>query len=320
MRPNIDSRRARGEGTHEDIHHENLARVSSMSLEEVEEAQAEIFSTFSAASLDILRRRGRAQATGSYSSGGRSHGHGDGEAGGTGGAKGQTGSPTDAPSSPASLSKQRDTDASSALIAAATLRPNSVNGTDNAQVVPMATAPREMASNTEDSNTDKVTREDEHTPAADATAGRTNNTGGNGDGEPDDVCRRSVGGAPTGAQRAATLAGGVDSEEGLAAALKSLPQEERAKSSWMMSSTAATGDAGEGGEGGGGDVVAECVADGGSDCPREELVVRVDLDGVPVEGAEEASAGVTSALYHHGDEPGKAGYTPAELVRLARYE
>ncbi|CAN0412029.1 unnamed protein product, partial [Ectocarpus fasciculatus] len=118
-------------------------------------------------------------------------------------------------------------------------------------------------------------------------------------------------GAPTGAQRAATAAGGINSEEALEAALLTLPPEERAKSRWTLAAgvtTAAAGGPGDTGGRGGGDEA------------------RVDLDGAVVVvpagdggggSARDGGEGL-EALHHHGDDPDKAGYTPSELVRLAR--
>lgn len=102
-------------------------------------------------------------------------------------------------------------------------------------------------------------------------------------------------GGPTYAQRAATAAGGVGSEQALQAALQMLPSEERAKSAWTLSDDALT----QGGVARGG---------GGKEA-------RVDLDGELVVMTAE---GINEALHHHGDDPGKAGYTPSELIRLAR--
>lgn len=120
---------------------------------------------------------------------------------------------------------------------------------------------------------------------------------------------KTTSGAPTGAQRLATAVGGVDSEEALEAALLTLPPEERAKSSWTLNdgNAAVTAVGGvTGGAGGGG------ARQGG----RGEA--RVDLDGAVV-AATGAGAEGRWALHHHGEEPDKAGYTPSELVRLARW-
>ncbi len=117
---------------------------------------------------------------------------------------------------------------------------------------------------------------------------------------------KATSGAPTGAQRAATAAGGVDSEEALEAALLTLPPEERAKSSWTLSAADAA--------------APPAAASGGGGQGRGEA--RVDLDGAAVPAAAEAEATGgegSGALHHHGDDPEKAGYTPSELVRLARW-
>lgn len=106
-------------------------------------------------------------------------------------------------------------------------------------------------------------------------------------------------GAPTRAQRAATAAGGINSQQTLAAAVASLPHAERAKLSW----TSSIGD--------------PITTEGGT---NEGAVVRVDLDGKPIAPAEFGEGHVEAAteLYHHGDDPGRAGYTPTELLRLTR--
>ncbi|CBN79269.1 Protein of unknown function [Ectocarpus siliculosus] len=135
------------------------------------------------------------------------------------------------------------------------------------------------------------------------------------------LLRRGRGGG--GKTRAATAAGGIDSEEALEAALLTLPPEERAKSRWtltvsgdaavttaaaaaVVATAAAGGPGGTGGRGGGDEA-------------------RVDLDGAVVVLAGDGGGGSASdggegleALHHHGDDPDKAGYTPSELVRLAR--
>lgn len=279
-------------GVQEDIHQENLARVLSMSPQEVEEAQQEIFSTLSPASLDLLRRRGRAQATGSNPSGGRNRCVGAATAGGNGDGDPQTGEIIGAPSSVRGVTVTAG---------------DSLCESDAPDVVqtPASALP--------------ITSDDDTMAAAGHTDRKSR------DDPPSDIWRSSAagpaGGAPTGAQRAATRAGGIDSEESLAAALQYLPWEERVKSSWTVSvSEAGTRNDDQGGGGGG----------------FGKEVVRVDLDGVPVgsgvvvsagaggqgPGKDEevvmAAAATAMALYHHGDDPEKPGYTPTELIRLAR--
>lgn len=122
-------------------------------------------------------------------------------------------------------------------------------------------------------------------------------TGGERSGE-----EGALSGAPTRAQQRATAAGGIDSEEGLAKAIASLPQDERAKSLWA--SNAGDAPVGDGFQGDDGSEPAYGASVG---------VVRVDLDGNPVE-----STASGEGLHHHGDDPDKAGYTPPELLRLAR--
>ena len=143
------------------------------------------------------------------------------------------------------------------------------------------------------------------TTTVDASAAAAAAVGYDGGG----AVHKTTSGAPTGAQRLATAVGGVDSEEALEAALLTLPPEERAKSSWTLNDgdAAVTAVAGAtGGAGGGG------ARQGG----RGEA--RVDLDGAVV-AATGAGAEGRGALHHHGEEPDKAGYTPSELVRLARW-
>ncbi|CAN0050888.1 unnamed protein product, partial [Hapterophycus canaliculatus] len=160
------------------------------------------------------------------------------------------------------------------------------------------------------------------TPTATATAANT--TVSNATIAGATATESTASGAPTGAQRAATAAGGIGSEEALEAALLTLPPEERAKSSWTldgdvkMAQASGGSGSGSGGSGSGG---------GGGGRGKRGREARVDLDGVVVPpapapapaggGAGEEERG-REALHHHGDDPGEAGYTPSEMVRLAR--
>lgn len=238
-------------GIPSDIHQENISRVSTMSADDVAEAQQEIRSALSPEAIEMLMRRGR---------------RGRGKASGK--PPEHTGKGAFAASAkPSGLAAtEAHTERSGAVIHS----PNGAcDGFDNAG--------------------DVTTEEDDGAGASSASLGTA----------PDG--RR---GAPTGAQRAATAAGGIDSEEALAAAVLSLPLEERIKSSWTMSGADGRGK-GDNGESKGGEA-------------------RVDLDGAVVrELSLDGEAGTKGgnahvALHHHGEDPDKAGYTPSELVRLTR--
>ncbi|CAM9864397.1 unnamed protein product [Scytosiphon promiscuus] len=166
------------------------------------------------------------------------------------------------------------------------------NGVDSPKTAPTATA----------TATATTAPDDAETTIAGAAAGGAG------------AAQSTTRGAPTGAQRAATAAGGIGSEEALEAALLTLPPEERAKSSWTLGEDDGDAETGE-----------AYGAGGGQGRGRRGTEARVDLDGVVVPtvpaavgggGGEEGRG--RGALHHHGDDPGEAGYTPSELVRLAR--
>lgn len=289
-----------------DIHEENLSRVSSMSPREVEEAQQEIRATLTPADIEMLMRRGRAKAKGRPRV--------------ADGADGRAGPSAQASNRPLLATTEEETAAhegrseKDTATITESMSPEEKNPVDSiardsgatAKAAGVLTAGGVMTDNqaAEESQAVPPTLQCDKAPSNGGGFGPAagvaieNGLGGG----------RGLAGGPTGAQRAATAAGGIDSEEALAAALLLLPREERAKSSWTLGvGGTEIADEEEGGRGG------------------VDEVARVDLEGVPVvrnaapggEGREKEATS-SSALYHHGDDPGKAGYTPAELVRLTR--
>lgn len=283
-----------------DIHEENLSRVSAMSADEVAEAQQEIRSALSPAALEMFMRRGRAKESKAV----------------LGGGKGEE-------------RERRAVPAAGAAGGGAEAAGSGMIGVGVVEGGERSSSGRETRRITGGADeTDRgSSKEDDEEGGGEEMLAETDGIvlvgrGGGGVNEEDRQHGSSVvvrgglaagakepdlrTGAPTGAQRAATAVGGVDSEEALEAALRSLPPDERAKSSWTLSGSV---DAADGGGQGGG---------------RGEA--RVDLDGAVVVGATEGDGELLvrdgrdgRALHHHGDDPGEAGYTPSELLQLARW-
>lgn len=259
-----------GDGIPYEIHQENLSRVASMSASEIAEAQQEIRATLSSSAIETLMRRARDKRRGRATMDKDGSGEGGGQVGNhiVGSDLASTGDARGVP--------KRD------ILLPSGSRIGAVAG----GVTPGIGKDAGRGS-------DRETPVSCEAPAQNASA----DSAAVIDPAPivDSLASVELLGGPTCAQRVATAAGGVGSEQALQAALQMLPSEERAKSAWTLSDGALT--------------------QGGAAGRRGGQEARVDLDGELVMVAVE---GMSEALHHHGDDPEKAGYTPSELVRLAR--
>lgn len=253
-----------GNGIPNEIHQENLSRVASMSASEIAEAQEEIRATLSSSAIETLMRRARDKRRGPAAEDKNGSGQGGGGVGNH-----------IVGSDPASIGDARGLPKRNTLLPSGS-RIGTVAGKDTPGIA-------KDAGRGSNRKTPVACEAPAQIAFADSAA------------VVDSPSSVEPLGGPTCAQRVATAAGGVGSEQALQAALQMLPSEERAKSAWTLSDGVLT-------QGG--------VATGG-----DGKEARVDLDGELVVMTAE---GITEALYHHGDDPEKAGYTPSELVRLAR--
>lgn len=259
----------------DDIHEENLSRISAMSPDEIADAQQEIRAALPPGALEMLLRRGR-----------------------EGGGKAATGTPT-----------------SSAAASAGETKAGGEENHREGKRSPAPVATGDEGGRLNGGGSLRSTATAPATSGADAAAAAA--------AAADSPSRKTTRGAPTGAQRAATAAGGIDSEEALEAALLTLPPEERAKSRWTT--LTAGGDAAVTAAAAAAEATAAAGGSGGKGGRGGVDEVRVDLDGAVVELAGDEGGGSAGdagegleALHHHGDDPDEAGYTPSELVRLAR--